>query len=226
MGKLSHSRKVELHMSDDLNEIYWGRCAGRYDTDTDYVVGRELRLALAGRLSSVRDAGRVIECGCGTGFYTKHIAPNSSAILAVDISAEMLDQAKSNLKMFPHVSYLKADCKKLPLPDAGFDTALMANVLHTVSTPGIVLDEIYRVLKNDGLLVIITYSDYALSFAEKAGVAVKFLSRFGVPPPYGLKNFTPRELKAFIGNSGYRVDEAEEFGDHVKGIFLTARKLS
>jgi ubiquinone/menaquinone biosynthesis C-methylase UbiE len=213
-------------MSDELNEEYWGGCADRYDEFTDYVVGRGLRQALAGRLGSVRDAGRVIECGCGTGFYTRHIAPNSSAILAVDIAAEMLEQAKCNLETFRHVSYLKADCKNLHLPDSDFDTALMANLLHTVSNPRIILDEIYRVLKKDGKLLIITYSDFALDFAEKAEIAVRFLAKFGVPPPHGLKNFTPRELRAFISNAGFQVDAVEEFGDHVKGIFLIARKLA
>lgn len=211
-------------MNEDLNEKYWGRCAAQYDEDTDYVVGRDLRLALAGRLGSVKNAGRVIECGCGTGYYTKHIAPNSSELLAVDISAEMLNQAKSiNL---PNVSFLKADCKKLPLPDSVFDTALMANVLHTVPSPRAILNEIYRVLKENGMLLIITYSDFALSFVEKAEIAVRFLSKFGIPPPYGLKNFTPRELKVFISNAGFQVTEVEEFGDRVKGIFLTARKLA
>jgi ubiquinone/menaquinone biosynthesis C-methylase UbiE len=213
-------------MSDDLNEMYWGRCADRYDADTDYVVGRELRMALAGRLDCVREAGRVIEFGCGAGFYTRHIAPNASELVAADISARMLDKAKSNLKTFSHVSYLKADCKSLPFADAGFDTALMANVLHTVSNPRIVLDEACRVLKNEGMLVVITYTDYALDLAEKAEVAVKFLSRFGMPPPRGLKNYTPRELQAFISNAGFRVDDVEEFGEHVKGIFLIARKLA
>lgn len=213
-------------MSDELNEKYWGGCADRYDENTDYVVGRNLRLALAGRLASVRNAGRVIECGCGTGFYTKHIAPNASEIIAVDIAAEMLEQAKRNLINFRHVSFLKADCKNIPLPDAGFDTALTANLLHTVSNPRLVLDEIYRVLKNDGKLLAISYSDFALSFAEKAEIAVRFLAKFGMPPPHGLRNFTPRELKAFVANAGFQVDAVEEFGDHVKGLFLIARKLA
>ncbi len=213
-------------MSDDLNEKYWGSRAARYDEHTDYIVGRKLRLALALRLGSIKDAGRVIEFGCGTGFYTKHIAPNSAEILAVDVSAEMLDEAKRNLKLFRHVSFLKADCKNLPFPDSEFDTALMANVLHTVSTPRLILDEAYRILKKNGALVIITYSDYALQFIEKAEVAVRFLAKFGVPPPYGLKNFTPRQLKGFISNAGFQVAGVEEFGDHVKGIFLIARKLS
>lgn len=213
-------------MGDDLNETYWGRCADRYDKDTDYVVGKALRLALAGRLGSVRDVGRVIECGCGTGFYTKHIAPNAAEILAVDISADMLEQAKRNMENFRNASFLKADCKNLPLPDAAFETALTANVLHTVSNPRLILSEIYRVLKVNGILLVITYSDFALNIVEKAEIAVRFLARFGVPPPHGLKNFTPRGLKTFISSAGFQVDAVEEFGEYVKGLFLIARKIA
>lgn len=213
-------------MSDDLNENYWGRFAAQYDDHTDYVVGRELRLALAERLGLVREAGSVIECGCGSGFYTGYIASEASKVLAVDIAAEMLGQARRNLKMFPHVSYLKCDCKKLPIPDLSFDTALLANVLHTVPVPRLILDEVYRVLKMNGVLIVIAYSDYALSLVEKAEIAVRFLSRFGMPPPHGLKNFTPHELETFIYNAGFQVGPVEEFGKKVKGIFLTARKLS
>jgi len=142
----------------------------------------------------------------------------------VDIAPEMLEQAKLNLGKLPNVSYLSGDCKRLPLSDSGFDTALLANVLHTVPSPRLIMDEVYRVLKADGLLIVITYSDYALNISEKAEIAVRFLARFGIPPPYGLKNFTLRELKAFISNAGFQVDTVEEFGRHVKGLFLTARK--
>jgi len=211
-------------MTGDEKEKYWSRYVSCYDEYTDYIVGRALRQALIGKLKKERNLGDVIECGCGTGFFTRAIARNASDVLATDLSDEMLDRAKVNLKRFQNIRYKQVDCQNMLFRPENFDTVLMANVIHAIPDPQKAICESYRILKKEGRLLIVTYTDFGLDFFEKSVLAMKFLARFGLPPPHGLKNYAPGELKHFVQAAGYRVEEMELIGDRPKGLFLKGRK--
>jgi ubiquinone/menaquinone biosynthesis C-methylase UbiE len=211
-------------MTKDVREKYWSRYADRYDEYTDYIVGKALRQALIGKLRKERNLGDVIECGCGTGFFTRAIARNALDVLATDLSEEMLDRAKVHLKRFQNIRYKKIDCQDIIFLPESFDTVLMANVIHTIPDPQKAIHESYRVLRKEGRLLIVTYTDFGLDFFEKSVLAMKFLARFGMPPPHGLKNYAPGELEHFVQAAGYRVEEMELIGDRPKGLYLKGRK--
>lgn len=211
-------------MTKDVREKYWSRYAGHYDEYTDYIVGRALRQALIRKLRQERDLGDVIECGCGTGFFTRAIAGNASDVLATDLSDEMLDRAKVNLKRFHNIRYKQVDCQNMVFPPESFDTVLMANVIHAIPGPQKAIHESYRILRKEGRLLIVTYTDFGLDFFEKSVLAMKFLARFSMPPPHGLKNYAPGELARFVQAAGYRVEEMDLIGDRPKGLYLKGRK--
>lgn len=211
-------------MMRDEKERYWSRYADRYDEYTDYIVGKMLRQALIGKMRQERNLGDVIECGCGTGFFTRAIARNASGVLATDLSEEMLDRAKVNLKRFQNIRYEQVDCQNMLFLPENFDTVLMANVIHAIPDPQRAICESYRILRKEGRLLIVTYTDFGLDFFEKSVLAMKFLARFGMPPPHGLKNYAPDELRRFVQAAGYRVEEMDLIGDRPRGIFLKGRK--
>jgi ubiquinone/menaquinone biosynthesis C-methylase UbiE len=211
-------------MTKDVREKYWSRYANHYDEYTDYIVGKTLRQALIGKLRKEKNLGDVIECGCGTGFFTRAIARNASNVLATDLSDDMLDRAKVNLKRFRNIRYKKIDCQDILFPPESFDTVLMANVIHTIPDPHKAIHESYKILRKEGRLLIVTYTDFGLDFFQKSVLAMKFLGRFGMPPPHGLKNYAPDELERFIQAAGYRVEEMELIGDRPKGLYLRSRK--
>jgi 2-polyprenyl-3-methyl-5-hydroxy-6-metoxy-1,4-benzoquinol methylase len=111
-------------------ERYWSRYARTYDESAEYVVGKTLRQAIIKKLLEERDLGEVIEFGCGTGYFTKAVAKNAKRVVATDLSEEMLEMAKQQLKEFLNVTIEKADCEERSFPLESFDTVFMANTCY------------------------------------------------------------------------------------------------
>ncbi len=205
-------------------EKYWGLHADRYDEFAEYVVGRQLRQAIFDRLIDEKDLGETLECGCGTGFYTRAIAKNALSVTATDISEEMLNRAKNNLRSFININFQKADCEDLSFPAESFDTVVLANVIHILARPEKAIAESFKTLRQSGRLLIIIYTDFGLGFLESMSVAMKFWASFGMPPPHGLKNYSPLELRNLAKNAGLQVETLEVIGDTVKGLFFKGKK--
>jgi len=210
--------------SDNARDTYWGRYACTYDDDTDYVVGRPLRRSIYKRLSRERKLGYTLECGCGTGFYTRAISGQARRIMATDLSEEMLEAAKKRLRDMSHVSFLKIDCETHVFPPTSFETVLMANILNTLSRPLKALREAHRVLKYDGALIAITYTDYNVDAFEKIEIGKRYFEKFGLPPSGGLINYSPKQMEALIKKAGFEIRNLDILGDKAKAIYVLAVK--
>ena len=186
-------------MSGSQKESYWSTYATVYDDGVDYVVGRALRMAVAEKLSHERNRGEVLECGCGTGFYTRVIAAHAQRVTATDVADEMLGVASHELASCKNVFFQKIEAEKISFPSKTFDTVLQANLVNTVKDPLKVLREGYRVLKSGGLLIVIVYTDYGMDGVEKSDLSLRYFQKFGMPPSWGLRNFSPEEFGTSSG---------------------------
>lgn len=105
------------------------------------------------------DAGcTVLDVGCGTGRFPLNIsAVKVPTICALEPSIEMLKQAivKDKAK---RILWVRGDGQRLPFQDGVFDCAYMTAVIHHIENKQMALLEIYRVLKEDGNCVIMTFS--------------------------------------------------------------------
>jgi ubiquinone/menaquinone biosynthesis C-methylase UbiE len=93
-----------------------------------------------------------LELGCGTGHWTKFFNNNGFQITAVDNSEAMLEIARS--KNLENVQFLNADATRLPFPDARFSGIVSITMLEFVDDLEKGLNEIDRVLKPGGTLVL------------------------------------------------------------------------
>src|SRR6266496_1260618 len=93
---------------------------------------------------------RVLELGCGTGYFTRELARSGADIVAIDVSPELLEIAKANCST-PNVRYEIHNAYELSYPDAGFDSVVGSSVLHHLELEE-ALGEIYRVLKPGGTI--------------------------------------------------------------------------
>jgi len=117
------------------------------------------RLLADGTLRSLRDGGRVLDCGIGTAAFSLALAGKVAApveIEGVDISPSMLLRACLNLDHAgidarPHLR----DVKDLPLEDDSFEAVIGAHVLEHLLDPFAGLSEMARVLEPGGPLVIV-----------------------------------------------------------------------
>jgi len=205
-------------------EKYWGKFAYTYNEDQEYVVGKTILQAITKRLSEERDLGEVIEFGCGTGYFTKAIAKKARNVFATDLSDEMLEIAKIELREFQNITIQKADCKDTSFPSGRFDTVFMANLIHVLINPTKVLQESHQILKNGGLLLIVDFTGYSMNWFEKIKLGIRYLRKWGLPLRYARNNLSPDELACLVENVDFKVEEVQIMGDKTKALYLKGRK--
>jgi SAM-dependent methyltransferase len=97
---------------------------------------------------------RVLDAGCGPGFYVAELLDRVGAggsVVGVDASAQMLAVAA---KRAPRADLREGDVTALPVEDADFDRALSVQVLEYVDDIPAALAELHRALRPGGRLVI------------------------------------------------------------------------
>jgi SAM-dependent methyltransferase len=92
----------------------------------------------------------VLELGCGTGYFTRELARSGADIVAIDVSPELLEIARTNCSAL-NVRYEIQNAYELSYPDAVFDSVVGSSVLHHLEIET-ALHEIYRVLKPGGTI--------------------------------------------------------------------------
>ncbi|MBW3658021.1 MAG: class I SAM-dependent methyltransferase [Actinobacteria bacterium] len=102
---------------------------------------------------------RVLEIGAGTGFFLINLALagcfDGAELHASDISEGMLTVCKRNAEEHGlSVSTEQGDAEALPYDDDSFDLVIGHAFIHHLPVPGKAIQEMYRVLRPGGLLVI------------------------------------------------------------------------
>lgn len=115
----------------------------------------------------------LLDIGTGTGGLLERTAARTRRALGVDASRPMLALARARLAergLAGHCSVRQADMYRLPLADAEFDVVAMQMVLHYAEDPAAALAEAARVLRPDGLLLLVDLAahDHAAVMARHA----------------------------------------------------------
>jgi len=90
----------------------------------------------------------VLEIACGTGRFTVMLAERGANVVGLDISAEMLSEAREKARargLGDAVEFLRGDAGRLPFEDDEFDAVIAMRFFHLADTPAAYLDEIRRV---------------------------------------------------------------------------------
>jgi ubiquinone/menaquinone biosynthesis C-methylase UbiE len=179
---------------------FWDKNAGRYDRFM-----RKDRAAYDELYELIRPVVRhktVLELAAGTGLIAKHIVNAAAHIEATDASAEMIAEAKrDNRSAKLHFSVQDMFC--LPYAEESFDVVIVSNALHIVPQPEKALQEIKRVLKDDGVLIAPTFTHAGNSFSGK--VKAFFMKLAGFPLH---SKWTSNEYLAFLREKGWTVRES------------------
>jgi|SRR6476646_8502292 len=146
-----------------------------YDQWHEAVHGKENRLVLKledwhqnvlGFLPSLQGLS-VLEVGCGPGDFAIYLANQGASVTAVDFSPKAIEiaQEKANYQE-KSVKFQVADAQSLPFDSNFFDLVVSCECLEHVPVPQLALNEISRVLKPSGKLVLTTenYSNAMLLY--------------------------------------------------------------
>jgi SAM-dependent methyltransferase len=118
--------------------------------------------------------GKVLDLGCGIGRLLEALAPEVGAVVGVDISSEMVRQARGCCGRFANVMIVRSCGRDLAaFADAGFNLVLAADVFPYIHDAGRELvwrnfAEAARVLVPGGTLVILNFSYRGDTGADRA----------------------------------------------------------
>jgi ubiquinone/menaquinone biosynthesis C-methylase UbiE len=101
----------------------------------------------------------ILDVACGTGMYTRSLSREALHVWAVDLSIEMLKQAGIRIKQenLDNITLVRADAEKLPFSNNQFHGVSCIGALQLFKNIDQTLAEIKRVMKDCGILAVMTY---------------------------------------------------------------------
>ena len=154
---MTSQRAETLASIDNANvEEAYARWAPVYDLVFAAIMkpGRKAAAAAASR-----DGGRVLDVGVGTGLELPMFS-RTTRLVGVDLSEPMLRRAQDRVtkqRLGNVEGLIKMDAMNLAFPDASFDCSVAPFVLTVVPDPHATLNELARVTKPGGEIVLVNH---------------------------------------------------------------------
>jgi ubiquinone/menaquinone biosynthesis C-methylase UbiE len=191
---------------------HFDRIAHRYDSHHYSLQTRRVHKVVRRIVDDLKPSS-LLDVGCGNGGFLALIDTKNCKLAGADLSPEMIKYARERLG--ETVDLRVADSEHLPWEANTFDCLTCNFSFHHYPNPAAVLEEIHRVLKPGGHLVI---SDpwFPRFFLYMANLAVRF-SKLGDVRMYSLD-----ELRSFLTAAGFNIERL----DHRSGSsYSVCRKM-
>ena len=156
-------------------------------------------------------AGRVLELGCGTGFYTRWLVDRGLEVCAMDISPKMIEQARQRCPS--GASFFVANCEDPASAldgearTEGFDAIVGVNTFSYYPDKANALANYRALLKHDGRLVMLDMNGWSLSQQIAYLLDYRGARRFAK----NVYQSTPRKLRPMLDAIGFRIERMERF---------------
>ena len=177
--------------------MFWNKISPVYDLFENVYNGKVYKGTGEKVADYIDKTDDVLECACGTGAITKSIAPKCKNLIATDFAEGMLKRAEKKCRRFENVSVQFADITNLAFDNGSFDKVVAGNVVHLLPEPKKALEELERVVKPGGKIIIPTYINMS---KKSSGIAVKFVEALGAELK---RQFKLDTYKKFFEDMGY-----------------------
>jgi SAM-dependent methyltransferase len=164
-------------------------------------------ITIESELLGIKDGDVALDAGCGNGRHSWEVCNrNHSSIVAFDIDAVsvkknkyMLDSLKQQREITGSYHLLVADVTKLPFKTGSFDKIICSEVLEHIPDDRTVVEELVRVMSNDGAMGISVPHHLAESVCWR-------LSKdyYGFPGGH-IRNYRTRQLLDLVHDAGLSV---------------------
>ncbi|HUN78882.1 MAG TPA: class I SAM-dependent methyltransferase [Solirubrobacteraceae bacterium] len=180
---------------------------------------------LAFLLDHAPAGSRVLDVGCGEGFFTGALRRAGREALGVDLAAEPLRRARArdpalDVRLLPAAG-------PWPLNDTSFDVLWAGEVIeHVLDTAGW-LSEVRRVLRSDGTLVLSTPAHQPLT-RLRLGLSPRAFEAHFDPRSDHLRFYTRRALLALLADFGFQPVATRALGGPPgarRTLLVAARRL-
>lgn len=158
--------------------------------------------------------GTILDVACGPGVVTAALAGRAKAVTAFDATPAMLEKAEKRCADAGHrnVQFKQGNAEALPFDDRAFDGVVTRLAIHHFADPKRVVEEMFRVLRPGGTLVI---ADVVVS--EDAGEAALQNAIEIIRDPSHIRMLPASELDCLVTESGLDIasettwDKSREF---------------
>lgn len=136
----------------------------------------------------------ILDLGCGEETYIENLVKISGINLyGVDISDFVIDLHKRAYQDHSNVRFIACPAEELPFDEGYFDLVICDELIEHVPKAEILLDEIGRVIKKDGILIISTPNRNRISAIFKKLVPQKLLDRLSSNPMNSINPLLKKE---------------------------------
>jgi ubiquinone/menaquinone biosynthesis C-methylase UbiE len=178
----------------------FGTVAEAYLSSTVHSQGADLE-AIKNKLRD-QSGARVLDLGCGAGHLSFAVAPRVGAVVAYDLSTEMIDIVTNEARRrdLRNVFIKEGQVECLPFEDASFDWVCTRYSAHHWTDIRRALREARRVLKRGGALIVIDTYAPSNPLLDTHLQTIELL-RDGSH----VRNYTATEWKSMLMEAGFLV---------------------
>lgn len=133
----------------------------------------------------------VLEVACGSGQGVGYIAKYAKKVIGGDIDDNNLKFAKEQYRQRGNIEIRNLDAHNLSFKDNSFDVVILYEAIYYLKDPEKFIEETYRILREEGVLIICTVN--------------KNWSDFN-PSPYSYKYFSIPELRSILNSNFTKVN--------------------
>ena len=154
----------EIHVMAS-SKGYFDEVAGQWDEMRQSFFSdavREKALSVA----DVEPGKRAADIGAGTGFIAEALTRKGFSVVAVDQSEEMLGEMQRRFVESDPIDYRVGEAECLPISDDSVDYAFANMYLHHVKDPPAAIEEMARILRAGGTLVITDLDEHDFEFLK------------------------------------------------------------
>ena len=154
-------------------------------------------------LAPADPGARWLDVACGPGLIARALAPRVGSVLGVDLTPAMIEKATAETEAagLDNVGFGIGDATALGLGDDSFDGAITRFSLHHIPVPMRVLEEMARVVRPGGLVVV---GDHLTDSDGEAAAWHQEIERLRDPTHWASP--TPERLRAMGKAAGLLAD--------------------
>jgi ubiquinone/menaquinone biosynthesis C-methylase UbiE len=202
---------------EEKTKKIFGERASFYSTSAAHTDPQVLKRVV--EMSSPQADWIALDVATGTGHTAFALAAHTSSVVGIDLTTEMLAEAKhlQASQAVSNVAFCASDVHHLPFADGAFDLVSCRRAAHHFSRIGIALQEMHRILRVGGRLVVDDRSVPEDDFVDQCMIA---LDRFH--DHSHVRQYRPSEWAKMLETHGFVVDEIEPYTKHRPITSLTS----
>lgn len=146
----SVTEKEEIIVMKNIRELYNNFIVKLQELT--YTIGAAKRVQVMSEYVDIRSDDVILDIGGNTGKVTEAYSNNCKEVVVLEPKRNVVEYGKSHR---PNIKFVEGEAENIPLPDAYFDKVVASASFHHFSDHDKALEEMKRVLKPDGKIIIL-----------------------------------------------------------------------